>query len=102
MGLAYPFAGSLVAHNSLPVFDSYAWKYRSLVAPMNSNPPAVATEPPMLYAPVSLNPRASSDSTRPNGILQATSPVFTLIAKSSPPWGEIFAINVNTGDVDGR
>ena len=55
---------------------------------MNSNPPAVATEPPMLYAPVSLNPRASSDSTRPKGIRQATSPVFTLIAKSSPHGGD--------------
>src|SRR5579862_3971293 len=54
---------------------------------MNRSPLAVATEPPMLYAPVSLNPSFSSDSTRPNGILHATSPVFTLIANNSPHGG---------------
>jgi hypothetical protein len=50
MGLAYPFAGSLVSHDSLPVFDPYSWKYRSLVAPKITNPSAVATNSSFQFA----------------------------------------------------
>src|SRR5271165_4818389 len=42
----------------------------------------------MLYDPVSITPIFSSDSTRPNGIRQATSPVLTLMANSSPHGGD--------------
>src|SRR5580692_3799384 len=54
---------------------------------MNSSPPAVATEPPILIDPVFITPRASSASTRPNGSRQAISPVLRLIAASSPHGG---------------
>src|SRR5579875_1367400 len=55
---------------------------------MNSNPLAVATEPPMLYDPVWNTPIFSSDSTRPNGTRHATSAVFTLMANNSPHGGD--------------
>src|SRR5215467_9081332 len=87
IGFAYAFAGSFVSHSSFPVLDSYAWKRWSSVAPMNSSPLAVATEPPMLYDPVFITPIFSSDSTRPNGTLHTTSPVFALMANSSPQGG---------------
>ena len=48
----------------------------------------MAMGPPMLYDPVFMTPIFSNDSTRPNGIRHATSPVFTLIAKSSPHGGD--------------
>src|SRR5271154_162319 len=54
---------------------------------MNSNPPAVATEPPILIEPVFITPRASSASTRPKGSRQAMSPVLRLTAASSPHGG---------------
>src|SRR5271163_3714557 len=54
---------------------------------MKSSPLAVATEPPILYDPVFITPIFSSDSTRPKGTRQATSPVLTLIANSSPQGG---------------
>src|SRR5580704_16907335 len=54
---------------------------------MNSTPLAVATEPPMLDDPVFITPIFSSDSTRPKGTRQATSPVLTFMANSSPQGG---------------
>jgi hypothetical protein len=50
----------------------------------NNRPLAVATETPMLYEPFFIAPIFSSDSTRPNGIRHATSPVSTLMANNSP------------------
>src|SRR5580692_12564737 len=55
---------------------------------MNSRPLAVAKDPPMLYDPVFITPIFSSESTRPNGTRHATSPVFTLMANSSPQGGD--------------
>src|ERR1700730_4108893 len=58
----------------------------SRAAPMNVSPPAVVSgPPPKLVAPVLIP--AGTPSIVPNGICQAMSPVFTLIAVSLPQGG---------------
>ena len=47
-------------HSSLPVFESKALNRLSLVAAMNTSPPAVAILPPRLSAPECCTPLASS------------------------------------------
>src|SRR5665213_245569 len=77
---------SRASHNPLPVFESNARKRLSLVAPMNSSPPAVAIEPPMFKRPVFCLP-AGSSSVTPKGIFHTTSPVLPLIAINWPHGG---------------
>src|SRR3989442_2142690 len=88
MGVALAASISLVTHSSLPVFASSARKRASMVAPMNSSPPAVAIGPPRgSGVPVFGTPRASSSSNDPKGVRQSTSPEFTLTAMSSAQGG---------------
>src|SRR5665213_1605953 len=77
---------SCVSHSCFPVFESNARKRLSLVAPMNSSPPAVAIEPPMLRRQVFCFP-AGSSSVTPKGIFHTTSPVFPLMAINWPHGG---------------
>src|SRR5580692_9160137 len=57
---------NLVFHSILPVLESKARKWWSLVAPMNTSPPAVAMGPPVLRLPVFCFP-AGSSSVMPSG-----------------------------------
>src|SRR5437867_12363112 len=86
MGLALATSAVFTLHNSSPVFVSKARSMLSSAAPINVSPPAVVIgPPPRLEAPV-LTP-AGTPSIVPNGICQAISPVFTLIAVSLPQGG---------------
>src|SRR5215216_5897941 len=60
MGLALAFASSDVDHNSFPVFASKARKRRSLVAPMNTRPPAVTVGPALPLFPTRRLPSGSA------------------------------------------
>ena len=72
--------------NSLPVFESNARKRRSFVAPINTNPPAVAIGPPRFIRPVFLLARGNS-SVIPSGTCQAKSPVCASTADQlAPRW----------------
>jgi hypothetical protein len=62
IGTASPVASSRAIHNSFPVRESKARNLESVVAAMNTSPPAVAIEPPMFEAPAFLIPSASSSS----------------------------------------
>src|ERR1051326_5642463 len=86
MGTAVDVYGSLVTHNSLPVFESKARKRASLVAPTNTRPPAVTMGPALLADPASCFP-SGNDSTSPSGTCQAKSPVFALTAIRRPHGG---------------
>src|SRR3954468_21880021 len=54
---------------------------------MNTTPPAVAIDPPILGVPVLGTPLASSSANEPSGTRHAISPVLTLTAISSPHGG---------------
>src|SRR5436190_14194852 len=86
IGIECALASSVVSHNCLPD-SSKALKRLSVVAPMKMTPLAVTMLPPMLSAPVLSKPFAFSSSTKPRGILQAISPLFTSTATSSPNGG---------------
>src|SRR5437016_2256076 len=89
MGVALAASASRVTQSSLPVLASSARNRASMLAPMNSNPPAVAIGPPRgSGVPVLGTPRASSSSKEPNGMRHATSAVFTLTAISSAQGGD--------------
>src|SRR6476660_1853540 len=75
-GVAYAPVSSTVSQRTLPVRESNARNLWSWVAPMKTNPPAVAMEPPKLVVPVSGIPRAVSSGCSPNGIRHRKSPVF--------------------------
>src|SRR6266853_585975 len=75
-----------VTHSSVPVFESNARKRRSLVAPMNTSPPAVAIDPPRFRRPVSFLPSGSSSVT-PSRTFQAISPVAIFTASKCPHGG---------------
>ena len=80
MGVACPLAGSLVTHSSRPVSLSKARKRLSLVAAMNTSPPAVTIDPPRLGAPVGGSPFAIKASTTPRTVRHRNSPVSRLMA----------------------
>src|SRR5579859_6582545 len=86
MGIACALISSFVTHSSFPVFELNARKRRSLVAPMNTSPPAVAMGPPIFSRPVFLLPSGNSSVT-PNVTCQANSPVLALTAISRPHGG---------------
>src|SRR5262249_53385212 len=86
IGTAIALLSIFVIHSSFPVFASKARKRLSLVAPMNTTPPAVAIDPPMLIRPVFFFPSGSSSVT-PSVTCQAMSPVFALIAVNWPHGG---------------
>src|SRR5438105_2557203 len=75
IGTAIALLSSFVAQSSFPVLASNARKRLSFVAPMNTTPPAVAMEPPILMRPVFFFPSGSSSVT-PNVTCHAISPVF--------------------------
>src|SRR2546426_5326158 len=77
---------SFAVHSSLPVFESKARKRLSLVAPMNTKPPAVAMGPPMLKRPVFCLAGGNSSVT-PSSTFQAISPVFAFTAIMWPHGG---------------
>src|SRR5262249_7230976 len=72
---------------SLPVSLSKARKRLSLVAPMNTSPPAVASDPPMFGAPVGGRPRSMSLSTTPSTERQRNVPLSRSIAVRKPNGG---------------
>src|SRR5262245_56341367 len=86
MGTEIALLSIFVTHSSLPFFASKARKRLSFVAPMNTRPPAVAIDPPMLMRPVFFFPSGRSSVT-PNVTCHTTSPVFELIALSCPHGG---------------
>src|SRR2546430_4123640 len=77
---------TFAVHSSLPVFESKARKRLSLVAPMNTRPPAVAMGPPMLKRPVFCLAGGNSSVT-PSSTFQAISPVFAFTAIMWPHGG---------------
>src|SRR5882762_7250115 len=83
IGVAYALASRLATHNCSPVNASNPRKRLSVVAPMNTTPPAVTIEPPRLGVPVGI----FRSSTIPNGTLHAISPLFTSTALSVPHGG---------------
>src|ERR1700681_4597173 len=86
MGIACALISSLVTHSSFPVFESNARKRLSLVAPMNTSPPAVAIGPPMFSRPVLRLPSGNSSVT-PSVTCHANSPVLAFTAISRPHGG---------------
>src|SRR5579864_1825118 len=87
MGVACALAGSLVTQSSLPESLSNARKRESLVAPMNTRPPAVTMDPPILGVPVGGTPRATSSSTTPSTARQRNSPLSRSMAVRNPHGG---------------
>src|SRR5216684_7174880 len=77
---------SLVSHSILPECDSNARKRLSLVAPMNTNPPAVTIGPPNPMRPVLRLPSGNSSVT-PRRTCHANSPVFAFTAVRRPHGG---------------
>src|SRR5579872_4579842 len=77
---------TFTVHSSLPLLASKARNRESSVAPIKTNPLAVAMEPPMLGRPVFCF-SGGRVSVIPSGTLQAMSPVLTLTATSSPHGG---------------
>src|ERR1700674_3996921 len=86
MGTAVEVYGSFVTHNSFPVLESKARNLLSLVAPINTRPPAVTMGPALFADPASCLP-AGNASTSPSGTCQAKSPVFALTAIRRPHGG---------------
>src|SRR6266850_7760365 len=83
IGVACALASRSAVHSCSPVFASNPRKRLSVVAPINTTPPAVTIEPPRLGVPVIVfNP-----STTPSGTFQAISPLFTSTALSVPQGG---------------
>ena len=83
-------AGSIQAgapESSFPVLESKARKRKSLVAAINTRPPAVATLPPTLGVPAFGKPAAAISSKLPSGTRQTTSPVLAFTALNSPQGG---------------
>src|SRR5205814_9956945 len=62
IGTASPVASSFVIHSSLPVLESNARNLESVVAAINTSPPAVAIDPPIFAAPAFFRPCASTSS----------------------------------------
>src|SRR5262245_42931989 len=86
IGTAIALLSSFVTQSSFPVFASNARNRLSFVAPLNTTPPAVAIDPPILILPVFFFPSGSS-SVMPNTTCQTISPVFALIAVNCPHGG---------------
>src|SRR5947207_2862241 len=87
IGVACALAGNIVVQISLPVSLSKARKRLSLVAPINTTPPAVTSDPPKFEVPVGGIPLASNSSTTPSTERQRKSPVSRLIAVRKPHGG---------------
>src|SRR5712671_6534289 len=83
IGVACALASRVAAHSCSPVFASNPRKRSSIVAPINTTPPAVTIEPPRFGVPVVV----FSSSTTPSGTFQAISPLFTSTALSAPQGG---------------
>src|SRR5262245_52710118 len=79
-------ASIFVAHNSFPVFASKARKRLSSVAPMKTNPPAVASEPPRFGLPVFCL-SSGNPSVIPNTACHTISPALTFTANNLPQGG---------------
>ena len=60
IGLLCPLASSFASHRTIPAFESKARKCASLVAPMNTSPPAVAMLPPF--------GRSANSHSQPSGL----------------------------------
>src|SRR5258708_3956399 len=86
MGFALALRSSLADHSSLPVFDSIARKRLSLVAPMNTRPPAVTVGPALPTPPTFCFP-GGSDSFTPIGTSHPISPVLAFTANRRPHGG---------------
>src|SRR3984885_6351103 len=89
MGIAVAAYSSCVVHNSLPVFESKARNRASLVAPMNTKPPAVEMGPANAPARPVLRFSGGRKSVTPRGTCQATSPVFAFTANNRSHGGLI-------------
>src|SRR5437879_1737623 len=87
MGVAWALAGSIVSQSSLPVSLSKARKRESLVAPMNTRPPAVTIEPPRFAVPVGGIPRFTKSSMTPRTTRQRNSPRSRSMAVRCPHGG---------------
>src|SRR3954471_24652073 len=89
-GVISASSSSVALQSSLPVFASNARKPKSVVAPMNTRPLAVAIGPPSLTAvPVPVMPLAVRSLYSPSGVRQAMSPVAMLTATISDQGGAL-------------
>src|SRR5580693_10191036 len=84
IGVAKAPVGNRYSHTTLPVFLSKARILLSLVAAMNSRPPAVTRGPPYDSVPVTGTPFAARAGYSPSGTRQRYSPVFRSMALSVP------------------
>src|ERR1700733_10090503 len=89
MGFAVAEYSSCVVQSSLPVFESKARKRASLVAPMNTKPPAVAIGPAKAPERPVLRFSGGRKSVTPSGTCQAISPVFAFTANNRSQGGLI-------------
>src|SRR5438105_2510076 len=87
IGVACPLAGSFVVQISFPVSLSNARKRLSLVAAINTRPPAVTSEPPIFEVPVGGMPLSINASTTPSTLRQRNSPLSRLMAVRKPHGG---------------
>src|SRR3984885_9970428 len=89
MGFAVAAYFSCVVQTSLPFFESKARNRASLVAPMNTKPPAVAMGPANAPARPVLRFSGRRKSVTPRGTCHAMSPVFAFTANNRSQGGLI-------------
>src|SRR5581483_2931866 len=87
IGFECALASSFVSQSSFPFSELNARNRESLLAPMKTRPPAVATLPPRFGDPVLRTPIASSASILPNTDRHAISPELRSTATNSPKGG---------------
>src|SRR6266576_1992717 len=83
VGVACALASRSLTHSCSPVLASKARKRLSVVAPINTTPPAVTIDPPRFGVPVVV----FSSSTLPSATFQTISPLFTSTAFNVPHGG---------------
>src|ERR1700722_11524814 len=89
MGFAVADYSSCVVQSSLPFLVSKARKRASLVAPMNTNPPAVTMGPANAPDRPVFRFSGGRKSVTPSGTCQAISPVFAFTANNRSHGGLI-------------